>query len=45
VQSLESTISTPSGQRRIIRWTYSSIKDERGFVSGLLGSGEDVTER
>lgn len=45
VQSLESTISTPTGQQRIIKWTYSPLKNERGFVSGLLGSGEDITER
>jgi len=45
VQSLESTISTPFGQQRIIRWSYSPIKNERGFISGLLGSGEEVTER
>ncbi|MBN1882373.1 MAG: response regulator [Deltaproteobacteria bacterium] len=45
VQSLESIFTTPSGQQCIIRWTYSPIKNDRGFISGVLGSGEDVTEQ
>jgi len=45
VQFLESMIGSSPDQQRVIRWTYSPIKNEQGLISGLLGSGEDITER
>ncbi len=33
------------GSRRLIHWRNELIVDEAGTVQGLLGSGEDITER
>ncbi|MDX1581472.1 MAG: PAS domain-containing protein, partial [Alphaproteobacteria bacterium] len=39
---LESEIRTKSGEQKFIGWTLNRIRDERGDVNGLLGSGEDL---
>ena len=38
-------IVTRSGQTRIVAWSNTTIKDERGEVVRIVGVGEDVTER
>ncbi|NYT19176.1 MAG: response regulator [Methanosarcinales archaeon] len=41
----ENSIVTAEGEERLISWHNSILMDERGNVSGVLSSGEDITER
>jgi signal transduction histidine kinase len=41
----ESPIITAEGEERLISWHHSLLMDGAGNVSGILSSGEDVTER
>ena len=41
----ESEIQTHVGERRLMRWGYSRTCDDAGLVTGVIGFGEDVTER
>ncbi len=41
----ENPIMTKSGERRIISWHNSEIRDKKGNLIGTLSSGEDSTER
>lgn len=42
---IENTISSAKGNLRIIRWHISCIKNEKGEISGILASGDNITER
>lgn len=44
-QSYENHIVTRGGQERLINWHNSFLKDNKGVVSSVLLSGEDITER
>lgn len=39
------TILTCTGKKKIIQWHNSLVKDEEGTITGVLSSGQDVTER
>ena len=41
----ENVAVTRSGEERIIVWEHCLLRDERGRVTGLFASGEDVTSR
>lgn len=41
----DNTIVRPDGQRRLIHWRNTWIRDSDGSISGTLSSGEDVTEQ
>lgn len=41
----ENEILTRSGERRMIRWNNSVLRDLSGRVSGTVSIGEDLTER
>ncbi len=41
----ENEILTRSGERRVISWVNVVLKDEEGHVTGVLSSGEDITEQ
>ena len=41
----EATVVTRDGSLKLIMWRATLIRDERGRPSGVLSSGEDVTER
>ncbi|WP_255350235.1 PAS domain S-box protein [Methanosarcina sp. 1.H.A.2.2] len=45
VKNFENFIITKSGEKRIIKWYNSILKDEEGRITGTLSSGEDITER
>jgi PAS domain S-box-containing protein len=45
VEYVESAVVTGSGDRRIIRWHNTLLRDESGAITGLLSSGEDITEQ
>ena len=45
VETNENHILTASGEERIIAWHNSTPTDETGRISGVLSSGEDITER
>jgi len=40
----ESPILTKSGEERLILWHNALLPDARGRISGILSSGEDITE-
>jgi PAS domain S-box-containing protein len=40
----ENPIHTKSGQKRVITWNNTLLKDVHGDVSGIIGIGEDITE-
>lgn len=42
---IESSILTRKGEKRIIAWYNTIIKDDNGNISGTLSSGADITER
>lgn len=42
---VENLVLTRQGEERIIAWRNVALRDEAGEVTGLLSSGEDVTER
>lgn len=41
----ESTIVTPSGEKKLISWTNVSLKDKNGKVIGFIASGKNITEQ
>jgi diguanylate cyclase (GGDEF)-like protein/PAS domain S-box-containing protein len=41
----EDPILTRDGEERMIAWRISVLRDAEGAVVGVLGSGEDITER
>lgn len=41
----ENPILTKSGEERLIAWRNVPMRNERGGVTGILSSGEDITER
>lgn len=45
VKNYENTILTKSGEERLIAWKNVIIKDSEGKLTGVLSSGEDITER
>lgn len=42
---IESPVRTQKGEQRTIGWHNTLLKDEAGGIIGVLGSGEDVTDR
>ncbi|HUX41512.1 MAG TPA: histidine kinase dimerization/phosphoacceptor domain -containing protein [Rectinemataceae bacterium] len=44
VEVYENFILTKSGKERLIRWHNSFLRDANGTITGLLSSGEDITE-
>ncbi|MBU1055232.1 MAG: PAS domain S-box protein [Proteobacteria bacterium] len=44
-KNLQGVILTKKGEQRVIEWSDVLLKDETGKVTGILTSGEDVTER
>lgn len=45
VEYQESAILTRSGEERAVAWHNVVLRDESGKISGVLASGEDITER
>jgi formate hydrogenlyase transcriptional activator len=45
VEYYENPVINSSGQERIIAWHNSFLKDGQGNITGILSSGEDITER
>ena len=41
----ENPVLTRTGEERTIRWHNSMLRDASGMVTGVLSSGEDVTEQ
>ncbi|MFI5149655.1 MAG: PAS domain S-box protein [Bacteroidia bacterium] len=44
-QNYECGVITKSGEERLISWNCTRIKNREGSVTGILSSGEDITER
>ena len=45
VEYYENPVLTKQGEERIIAWHNAVMRDEAGAVTGILSSGEDITER
>jgi diguanylate cyclase (GGDEF)-like protein/PAS domain S-box-containing protein len=45
VEDFETTVRTRDGELRTIAWHSALLHDEHGDITGVLRSGEDVTER
>ncbi len=41
----ENPVIAKSGEERLISWHNGILRDEAGAIVGMLGSGEDITER
>jgi|GEM_PF-461099 len=41
----ENHIVTKDGELRLIAWHNTLLRDDRGYITGTLSSGEDITER
>jgi PAS domain S-box-containing protein len=44
VEYFENPVLTKSGEERIIAWHNTILRDELGNISGILSSGEDITD-
>ena len=44
-EKVENSVITKNGQKKVIRWHNSVLKNEQGRIVGALSSGEDVTEQ
>ena len=44
VEYYENPILTKNGEERLIYWHNTPIKDKNGNITGLLSSGEDITD-
>ena len=42
---LEQIVITTTGEEKIIRWNSTLLYDKEGNISGILSSGEDITEQ
>ena len=45
VEHYEHPVLTKQGEKRIIAWHNAAMRDDAGTVTGVLCSGEDITER
>jgi PAS domain S-box-containing protein len=41
----ESEVITKSGERRVISWNSSEVRDKEGRIVAILSSGQDITEK
>ena len=41
----ENPIITKKGNRRIVEWHNTFIRDDEGIITGVLSSGQDITEK
>ncbi|MBW8306544.1 MAG: EAL domain-containing protein [Thiobacillus sp.] len=45
VEYMENALLTRSGEEREVAWHNAVLRDESGRITGVLASGEDITER
>jgi len=45
VEFYENPVLTKSGAERVVAWHNTVLTDEAGAITGILSSGEDITER
>jgi PAS domain S-box-containing protein len=45
VEYYENPILTKSGEQRIVAWHNTTLTDDHGNITGVLSSGEDITEQ
>lgn len=45
IRAFENLVLTKSGEERLIAWRNTSLYDEDGQITGILTSGEDITDR
>lgn len=45
LDNFESPLLRPDGEERIINWHNTLLKDKDGKITGMLSSGEDITEK
>lgn len=45
LRHFENEIQTADGQRRIVRWNNTALRNSAGKIVGMLSIGEDITEQ
>ena len=45
VEYYENPVLTKNGEEKMIAWHNSVVRDEQGKITGILSSGEDITEK
>jgi PAS domain S-box-containing protein len=45
LEHIETPVMTKNGKERLIAWNNIVLKDEKGNITGILSSGEDITEK
>jgi len=45
VEYYENAIITRSGAERIVAWHNAALRDDEGMITGVLSSGQDITDR
>lgn len=45
VRNYENPILTKTGEQRLIAWRNNFLSDESGAITGIISSGEDITEK
>ncbi|NQV45700.1 MAG: PAS domain S-box protein [Rhodospirillales bacterium] len=45
VENFENQIITRDGERRLVAWHNTYLRDEQGCIVGTLSAGEDITDR
>jgi len=45
VENYENRVLTKNGDEKIILWHNNLLRDDEGMITGILSSGEDITER
>ncbi|MCK5150702.1 MAG: PAS domain S-box protein, partial [Candidatus Thorarchaeota archaeon] len=45
IEYIEREVITRSGEKKLIAWHSSVLKDSEGKITGVISSGEDITEK
>ena len=45
IEYIEREVITKSGEKKLIAWHSSVLKDSEGKITGVISSGEDITEK
>ncbi|QTA81345.1 Two component system response regulator/histidine kinase, PAS domain-containing [Desulfonema limicola] len=45
IEYIEYSIVSQSGKKHLIAWYNTVLKNDKGIITGILGSGEDITRR
>jgi PAS domain S-box-containing protein len=44
-EDMEYPVLSREGRQRLVAWHHALLRDDQGHITGILGSGEDITQR